>query len=103
MTNPNLLFACGLTLDLTTQEVFVNGTSRHLTPMQCRLLATFMRHPGQTLSRAFLMKEVWGTDFLDDTRTLDVHICTLRRQIEASPSRPRLIRTIRGVGYRFGE
>lgn len=103
MTDPNQLSACGITLDVSTQEVIVNGTPRHLTPMQCRLLAAFMSHPGQTLTRAFLMKEVWRTDFLDDTRTLDVHVCTLRRQIEATPSQPRLIRTVRRVGYRFGE
>ncbi len=103
MTSPDRLSASGLTLDAVTQQVLVNGTPRHLTPMECRLLATLMRHAGQTLTRAFLMKEVWQTDFLDDTRTLEVHVCTLRRKIEATPSRPRLIRTIRGVGYRFGE
>jgi len=111
MTSPDRLSAGGLTLDAANQQVFVNGTPRHLTLMECRLLTTFIRHAGQVLSRAFLMKEVWQTDFLDDTRTLEVHVCTLRRKlalspaegIEATPSQPRLIRTIRNVGYRFGE
>jgi two-component system alkaline phosphatase synthesis response regulator PhoP len=79
MTNSNCLSACGLTLDAANQQVFVNGTPRHLTPMECRLLTTFIRHAGQVLSRAFLMKEVWDTDYVDDTRTLEVHVCWLRK------------------------
>jgi len=46
MTDPNRLSVCGLILDVASQEVFVNGIAQRLTPMQCRLLATFMRHPG---------------------------------------------------------
>ena len=61
-----------------------------------------MRNPGKVLSRRLLMKEVWETDFLDDTRTLDVHICYLRKKIEEDPYHPHLLRTVRGIGYRFG-
>jgi two-component system phosphate regulon response regulator PhoB len=65
--------------------------------MEARLLATLMRYPNQTVSRATLMREVWQTDYLGDTRTLEVHICWLRRKID----RPQRIITVRGDGYRL--
>ena len=60
-----------------------------------------MSNGGEVITRKRLMKEVWDTDYLGDTRTLDVHICWLRKKIEDSPSKPALLRTLRGVGYRF--
>jgi len=73
----------------------------HLTPKQARLLEVFMRHPGEVLTRAFLMKQVWNTDYLGDTRTLDVHVHWVRKAIEDDPRSPLYLRTIRQVGYRF--
>ena len=70
-----------------------------LTPMEARLLAVLMQSCGQVVSRARLMRQVWQTDYLGDTRTLDVHICWLRRKVEEDPARPRLILTRRGVGF----
>lgn len=94
--------AADLTLDLTSREIRgCNGNNR-LTPKECELLALFMSYPGRVLSRKLLMKEVWETDFLDDTRTLEVHICWLRKKIEEDPHNPERLRTVRGVGYRFG-
>jgi two-component system phosphate regulon response regulator PhoB len=58
-------------------------------------------HPNQVLSRKTIMQEVWETDYLGDTRTLDVHIRWLREKIEDNPSRPQRLITIRGTGYRF--
>ncbi len=81
------------------------GTSdRRLTPMQARLLEVFMRHPGETLSRHYLIEQVWdwNTDDLNDTRTLDVHVRWLREIIEDDSTVPAYITTVRGVGYRFG-
>jgi len=72
-----------------------------LTPKMTRLLAAFMQNEGQILTRKFLMKTVWDTDFVDDTRTLDVHIHWVRRLIEDDPRNPVYITTIRRVGYRF--
>lgn len=72
-----------------------------LTPKQARLLEVFMRHPGEILTRAFLMKQVWHTDYLGDTRTLDVHIHWVRKAIEKDPGSPVYLRTVRRVGYRF--
>lgn len=73
----------------------------HLRPMEVALLALFMGNPGRVLSRKEIMKKVWKTDFLGDTRTLDVHVRWLRLKIEDDPSAPRLLCTERGVGYRF--
>jgi DNA-binding response OmpR family regulator len=78
------------------------GRSRiHLRPKEAALLAFFMRNPGRVLSREEIMKDVWDTDYVEDTRTLNVHICWLRLKIEDDPGQPRLLRTVRGVGYRF--
>lgn len=77
------------------------GVEYRLTPMQVRLLEVFMRHPQEVLSRRFLIKEVWNTDYVGDTRTLDVHIRWLRQFIEVDPAHPHSITTVRGVGYRF--
>jgi DNA-binding response OmpR family regulator len=76
----------------------------YLTPMQTRLLEVFMRHPGETLSRRFLIKQVWNwnIDDLNDTRTLDVHVRWLREIVEDNANTPQYLTTVRGVGYRFG-
>ena len=73
----------------------------HLTPKECRLLHLLMEYADEVLSRGTIMKEVWETDYLGDTRTLDVHIRWLREKLEDDPSHPRFIITVRGVGYRF--
>ena len=90
-------------LDPARQEVTAHGKTHHLTPKECRLLATFMQHPDTVLTREFLMLEVWETDFTDDMRTIEVHVSWLRRKIELDSSNPRLIHTVRGVGYMFRE
>ena len=97
-----VLKAAGLVLDVARRELTRGSKTQRLTPKECRLLALFMSNPGKVLSRRLLMREVWETDFLDDTRTLDVHICYLRKKIEEDPHHPRLLCTVRGVGYRFG-
>jgi DNA-binding response OmpR family regulator len=95
------LRAGSLTLDLVERRVIKKGVSSHLTIKECALLEILVRNNGEVLTRKRLMKEVWDTDYLGDTRTLDVHICTLRRTVEDHPHAPALIRTVRGVGYRF--
>ena len=97
----NILEVNGLTLDLDNRLVAGDNGVHHLTPIECRLLKTFMTYPGKVLSRKLLMKKVWGTDYLGDTRTLEVHICWLRRKIEKDARNPRYIKTVRGTGYRF--
>lgn len=91
---------CGaITLDVGAR-VLRRGDDRYsLTPKECRLLEVFLRHQGQVLTRQFLMKEVWQTDFIADTRTLEVHVHWLRRKLAPDPSGPSYIHTVRGVGY----
>jgi DNA-binding response OmpR family regulator len=70
-----------------------------LTPKLALLLETFIRHPNELLTRPTLMQLVWETDFIGDTRTLDVHVRWIRECIEANPSQPELLKTVRGQGY----
>lgn len=91
-----------LALDVDVHNLYLNGNGANpvkLYPMEARLLATLMEAPGEVLSRAYLMNKVWQTNYLEDTRTLDVHICWLRQKIEDNPSRPCHIITHRGRGY----
>lgn len=90
-----------LTLNIKRRSVIKGDRERHLTPKQAHLLELFMRHPDEVLSREFLMKRVWDTDFIDDTRTLDVHIHWVREAIEEDTGSPEYLHTVRGVGYRF--
>ncbi|MBN1317361.1 MAG: response regulator transcription factor [Anaerolineales bacterium] len=90
-----------LTLYIDKRTLQKNNRERRLTPKQAQLLEIFMRNPGEIISRRHLMKTVWETDFMDDTRTLDVHIRWVREAIEDNPSRPRILTTVRGKGYLF--
>lgn len=92
-----------ITLDGMKRQVQRSGRIAHLTPKEFRLLHLLMRHVGEVLNRRKIMKEVWETDYLGDTRTLDVHIRWLREKLEDNPSRPQYIVTVRGVGYRFSQ
>ncbi len=89
------------TLNPESRSLRVGKTEYHLTPMKARLLEAFMRQPGEVLSREYLMKHVWRTDYLGDTRTVEVHIRWLREIIEADANHPLYLQTIRGIGYRF--
>lgn len=97
----DVLSVGGIVLDTVKREVRRGDQVSRLTPKQAKLLEALMRQPGKVLSRRFLMKHVWNTDYLGDTRTLDVHIRWVREIIEQDPSHPQYIRTVRGVGYRF--
>ena len=93
-----------LKLDVEHRLLYLNGSGSaplQINPMEARLLATLMESPGQVVSRARLMRMVWQTDYLDDTRTLDVHICWLRRKVEDDPAHPRRIITHRNQGYQL--
>ena len=90
-----------LTIDCDELQVLRNGQSHNLTPKEFRLLHLLVSNANQVSSRKAIMQEVWETDYLGDTRTLDVHIRWLREKIEENPSRPRHLITVRGVGYHF--
>jgi DNA-binding response OmpR family regulator len=93
---------CGrLSQDPAAKTITCDGIPIDLAPMEYTLLSVFMKHSGEVLPRSFLLKQVWDTDYMGDTRMLDVHIRWLRRKIEDDPSKPTYLRTVRGVGYRF--
>ncbi|NWG18669.1 MAG: response regulator transcription factor [Chloroflexi bacterium] len=96
------VISCGpFMVNPARRVLIVEGQETPLTPKQASLVEIFFRHPGETLERKTLMEQVWNTDYMGDTRTLDVHIRWLRKVIEADPSNPRFLRTVRGVGYRL--
>jgi len=88
-------------LDLEHRQVRCHGKKTKLTPRLVRLLKMLMDHPGDVVEREELFKKVWRTDYTGDTRTLDVHISWLRDAIEKDPRKPKILKTIRGVGYRL--
>jgi DNA-binding response OmpR family regulator len=90
-----------LTLNLVSRRAFLGERELLLSPKEFSLLAELMRHKGAVLSRDLLLTRVWGYDFYGDSRTVDVHIRWLREKIEADPSQPERIVTVRGIGYRF--
>lgn len=90
-----------LTLDLDARTLRKGEATFHLRPKEVALLALFMRNPGKVLSRREIMKQVWETDYVGDTRTLSVHVRWIRLKIEDDANTPRILRTVRGVGYHF--
>lgn len=90
-----------LTIDCEQNQILRDGETYSLTPKEFKLLHLLVTNAGQVSSRKSIMQQVWETDYLGDTRTLDVHIRWLREKIEQDPSRPRHLITVRGVGYHF--
>ncbi|MBK8902529.1 MAG: response regulator transcription factor [Anaerolineaceae bacterium] len=88
-------------IELDTRQVFKNEEPLQLRYKEFELLSLLLSRVGEVVTRAELFDKIWGTDWLGDTRTLDVHIRWLREKIEADPSQPRYIQTVRGVGYRL--
>lgn len=91
----------GLRVDYSRRSVVRDGEPVELTQREFDLLYTLMKSPGRVFTREMLLNTVWKTDFYGDTRTVDVHIRYLRQKLEEEPDSPRLILTVRGVGYRF--
>nr|HET6903362.1 response regulator transcription factor [Ktedonobacteraceae bacterium] len=88
-----------LRLNMATREVTRGGRLIELTATEYNLLHLFMSHPRQVLDRQTILNRVWGYDFLGETNIIEVYVRYLREKIEDSPSTPRLIQTVRGVGY----
>ena len=91
----------GLRLDPRTREVTVDATAVDLTTLEFDLLRALVDHPGWVFSREQLLEQVWGYDYLGDSRVIDVHVANLRKKLGDDPADPRFIRTVRGVGYKF--
>ena len=88
-------------LNHAARRAFKDGQELTLRHKEYELLSLLMQQAGKVLTREVLFNQIWGTDWLGDTRTLDVHIRWLRQKIEDDPSTPRYIQTVRNVGYRF--
>jgi DNA-binding response OmpR family regulator len=95
------LQASGLELDRTSCRVRLRGSELALTATEFRLLEYLMSRPGVVFSRAQLLDAVWGQDRSVTDRTVDVYILRLRQKVEADPTNPGLIRSVRGFGYSF--
>jgi two-component system alkaline phosphatase synthesis response regulator PhoP len=90
-----------LRIDFDTYQVFLDGAELKLSLREFELLAFFVRHPNRVFERAQLLDLVWGHDTYVEPRTVDVHVRRLRVRIERDDTRPELILTVRGVGYKF--
>lgn len=102
------LQAGNITLDISRHEVRVRADDGESAEVQLsikefQLLRTLLGQSGKAVPRETLLERVWGNDFYGDERTLDVHIRWLREKLEANPSQPKYILTVRGVGYKFKE
>jgi len=88
-------------MDVDRHTVSVDGAEIPMPLKEFELLELLMRNAGKVLTRGQLIDRVWGADYFGDTKTLDVHIKRIRAKIEPVPSEPRLLVTVRGLGYRF--
>ena len=98
---PNELVVGDIRVELDSRQVYKGNELLQLRYKEFELLSLLLNRAGDVVTRAELFDKIWGTDWLGDTRTLDVHIRWLREKIEEDPSQPRYIQTVRGVGYRM--
>jgi len=90
-----------LVIDPRAMEVTKDGVPLRLTATEMRLLLELARHPGQVLTRTVLLERVWDYTYLGDSRLVDVCVQRVRAKVEVDPTQPRLIQTLRGVGYKL--
>ncbi|WP_194785805.1 response regulator transcription factor [Actinomyces haliotis] len=96
-----LLEAGRVTMDVERHEVTVGGEHIQMPLREFELLELFMRNPDRVLTRGQIIDRVWGADYVGDTKTLDVHVKRIRAKVEAEPSSPTLLTTVRGLGYKL--
>ncbi len=82
-------------------EAYIDNDLMELTPKEFQLLMRMASNPGKVFSRDFLLENIWGYEFIGDTRTVDVHIRHLRKKMERNEDHEEMIETVRGIGYRF--
>jgi len=95
------LEANGVRMDVDRHQVTVDDREIAMPLKEFELLELLLRNAGRVLTRGQLIDRVWGADYFGDTKTLDVHVKRIRSKIEKDPSNPRLLVTVRGLGYRF--
>jgi len=91
----------GIRMDIDRHQVSLNGAPVSLPLKEFELLEFLMRNAGRVLTRMQLIDRVWGSDYVGDTKTLDVHIKRLRAKLEDDPANPKIIQTVRGLGYKM--
>jgi two-component system, OmpR family, response regulator RegX3 len=96
-----MLNAGPIEMDVAKHEVRVDEGLVAFPPKEFELLEAFLRRRGRLLTREFLIEEIWGHDYVGDTKTLDVHVKRIRQKIENDPHDPELLLTVRGLGYKF--
>jgi DNA-binding response OmpR family regulator len=97
----SIIVVDNIKIDLEQRQVYRNNQELALRFKEFELLSLLVINAGEIVTRAEIFDKVWGTDWLGDMRTLDVHIRWLREKLEDDPSKPRYIQTVRGIGYRF--
>ncbi|MFM2175800.1 MAG: hypothetical protein RLZZ527_876 [Actinomycetota bacterium] len=100
-SDQGVIVAGGIRMDIDRHQVSVNGIPVSLPLKEFELLEFLMRNAGRVLTRIQLIDRVWGSDYVGDTKTLDVHIKRLRAKIESDPANPKIIQTVRGLGYKM--
>jgi two-component system, OmpR family, response regulator RegX3 len=98
---PDALEAGPVRMDVERHVVTVDGEEQRLPLKEFELLEMFLRNPGRVLTRGQLIDRVWGSDYVGDTKTLDVHVKRLRAKLEPEPSEPKYLVTVRGLGYKL--
>ncbi len=96
-----ILTAGPVRMDVEKHQVTVDGAVVAMPLKEFELLELLLRNAGRVLTRGQLIDRVWGADYFGDTKTLDVHVKRIRSKIEPDPSNPRMLVTVRGLGYRF--
>ncbi|MBU6352533.1 MAG: response regulator transcription factor [Actinomycetales bacterium] len=100
-TESGVLVVGSIRMDIDRHQVAINGKLTSLPLKEFELLEFLMRNAGRVLTRMQLIDRVWGSDYVGDTKTLDVHIKRLRAKIESDPADPKIIQTVRGLGYKM--
>jgi len=98
---PEVVEVGDVRMDIERHEVSVSGRAVRLALKEFELLELLLRNAGRVMTRAQLIDRVWGSDYVGDTKTLDVHVKRLRSKIEPDPARPVKLVTVRGLGYKF--
>jgi two-component system response regulator RegX3 len=101
LVDDGILEAGSVRMDVDRHTVAVAGVETPMPLKEFELLELLLRNAGRVLTRGQLIDRVWGSDYFGDTKTLDVHIKRIRSRIEPNPSEPRMLVTVRGLGYRF--
>ncbi|MDQ6688113.1 MAG: response regulator transcription factor [Actinomycetota bacterium] len=99
--SPATLEVGSVRMDVERHVVTVSGEEARMPLKEFELLEMFLRNPGRVLTRGQLIDRVWGSDYVGDTKTLDVHVKRLRSKLETNPAEPKMFVTVRGLGYKL--